>query len=262
MADKTSRFGSGFDLRKALCLAALALGLFGVFASLRPAVAETGPAVDLQLVLAVDASGSVNAVRFELQKRGYIEAFRNPRILKAIQSGNAQAIAVTMMQWTGPTQQYQVVPWTMLKDEATMHTFAALIERAPRHLYSGGTSISGAIEQSVRLLGDSPFTGGRRVIDVSGDGANNRGRPAAEARDAAIAAGIAINGLPILELEPNLEEYYRDNVIGGPNSFVIAAQSFEEFADAVLKKLITEIAAPLGMPLRVGQRSGSSSQPR
>ena len=106
----------------------------------------------------------------------------------------------------------------------------------------------------MRLLAASGFTGGRRVIDISGDGANNRGRPATDARDEAVATGITINGLPILELEPRLDEHYRQNVIGGPNAFMVEARSFEEFADAVLKKLVTEIAAPGRLPLRVGHR--------
>lgn len=209
-------------------------------ASVTSAPAETP--VDLRLVLAVDASGSVNDVRFELQKRGYSAAFRNARVLNAITSGSQRAIAVTMMQWTGPAMQVQVVPWTLVGDEASMHAFAGAIDAAPRRLFSGGTSISGAIDQGVALLSQSPFQSPRSVIDISGDGGNNRGRPAAMARDEAVAAGIVINGLPILELEPTLDVHYQHNVIGGPNSFMVPAESFDEFADAILKKLITEIA--------------------
>src|SRR5215470_15726093 len=141
-----------------------------------PAFAQT--AVDLQLVLAVDASGSVDQRRFELQKQGYVAAFRDPRVLHAIQSGAAQAIAVTMVQWTGPTLQIQVLPWTLINDAATAQAFAAAIVATPRRLFSGGTSISGVIDFAVPLLLESPFKGTRRVIDVSGDGSNNRGRPA------------------------------------------------------------------------------------
>src|SRR5262245_54318132 len=113
-------------------------------------------AVDLQLVLAVDASGSVNDVRFELQKQGYAAAFRHPRVLSAIRQGAQQAIAVTMTQWTGPSLQVQVVPWTLLKDQATVLAFAGAIEKAPRELFSGGTSISGAIDHAMLLLPSSP----------------------------------------------------------------------------------------------------------
>jgi Protein of unknown function (DUF1194) len=206
-----------------------------------PAFAQT--AVDLQLVLAVDASGSVDQRRFELQMQGYVAAFRDPRVLYAIQAGATQAIAVTMVQWTGPALQIQVLPWTLIKDATTAQAFAAAIVATPRRLFSGGTSLSGVIDYAVPLFLDSPFQGTRRVIDISGDGSNNRGRPAASARDDAVRAGIVINGLPILALEPYLERYYADHVIGGPGAFVIAAESYETFADAILKKLIREMAA-------------------
>jgi Protein of unknown function (DUF1194) len=206
-----------------------------------PALAQT--AVDLQLVLAVDASGSVDQRRFELQKQGYVAAFRDPRVLHAIQSGATQAIAVTMVQWTGPALQIQVLPWTLINDATTAHAFAAAVADTPRQLFSGGTSISGVTDYAVPLIQESQFKGTRRVIDISGDGSNNRGRPAASARDDAMRAGIIINGLPILALEPGLERYFSDHVIGGPGAFVIAAESYETFAEAILKKLIREMAA-------------------
>ena len=221
--------------RRLLCALMLALSIA------TPAAAQT--AVDLQLVLAVDASGSVDQVRFELQKRGYVAAFRHARVLQAIRSGANQAIAVTMVQWTGPMMQVQVVGWTLIGDEETAAGFAAAVERAPRQLFGGGTSISGAIDHAMTLFPRSPFRGGRRVIDVSGDGSNNRGRPVTLARDEAVAAGIGINGLPILALEPDLDRYYYDSVIGGPGAFMVPAQNYETFGDAILKKLITEIAS-------------------
>jgi hypothetical protein len=206
--------------------------------------ANAQTAVDLQLVLAVDVSGSVNPQRFELQKMGYVAAFQNRRVLNAILSGRNQSIAVTMIQWSGPFLQAQVVPWTVLKDESTVKGMAGAIESAPRMMYGGGTSISGAIDTGVALLNDSPYKSNRRIIDVSGDGANNRGRLVTRARDEAVAANIGINGLPILALDPTLDKYYEDNVIGGPGAFVVAAKDYETFAEAILKKLITEIAGP------------------
>jgi Protein of unknown function (DUF1194) len=217
-------------------LVALALATGGAASALAQVT------VDLQLVLAVDVSGSVSDERFKLQKEGYAEAFRNWRVLEAIRSGQAQAIAVTMTQWTGPSQQAQVVPWMVISDEASMLAFAEAVERTTRQLYGGGTSVSGAIDQAMTLFPQSGSQGGRQVIDVSGDGANNRGRPAAEARDDAIREGATINGLPILALEPGLDQYYQNNVIGGPNAFMIVAETYETFAEAVLKKLVTEIA--------------------
>jgi len=164
-------------------------------------------------------------------------------VLQAIRSGPNQAIAVTMVQWTGPALQVQVVGWSKIGEGETASTFAAAIEAAPRQLFGGGTSISGAIDYASTLFPKSPFRGHRRVIDVSGDGANNRGRPANLARDEAVAAGLGINGLPILALEPDLDRYYYDHVIGGPGAFVVPARSYDTFADAILKKLITEIAS-------------------
>ena len=216
----------------------------------RPALAD---AVDLRLVLAVDASGSVNETRFELQKQGYAAAFRNPRVLNAIRSGALGKIAVTIMQWTGPALQVQVIPWTAISNQDETNPLAEAIDASPRRLFSGGTSISGAIDYGARLLAECPHSGARSVIDVSGDGGNNRGRPASVARDEAIASGVVINGLPILELDPTLDEHYLNNVIGGPNSFMVPAQSFAEFADAILKKLIIEIAdLPAGRVRLVG----------
>jgi len=219
----------------------MALGLF----CQASVMVRAQTAVDLALVLAVDVSGSIDQTRFELQKQGYAAAFRNPRVVGAIRSGASQAIAVTMFQWTGPELQVQVVPWTLIGSQAAANGFAAAVDGTPRQLFAGGTSISGAIDYGVRLLDDAPFRGTRRVIDVSGDGSNNRGRHVHLARDEAVAAGICINGLPILALEPHLDRYYYDSVIGGAGAFVVAAENYETFADAVLKKLITEIA---GLP--------------
>jgi hypothetical protein len=216
--------------------ASLAVGL-------APATARAETNVDLQLALAVDASGSVSQYRFELQKRGYVNAFRNPKVLNAVMSGLNQSIAVTMFQWTGPRLQREVAPWMILKDEASAAAIADRIESVPRLLFGGGTSISGAIDVSMQLFPRGDFRGARRVIDISGDGANTSGRPVTRARDDAVAAGVTINGLPILSVEPDLDEHYQEFVIGGEGAFMIAIKSFEDFADAILKKLIAEIAA-------------------
>ena len=226
--------------RLACLLVAQMAMLVALAAAIVPAPAQT--AVDLQLVLAVDVSGSVNQSRFELQRDGYVAAFRNARVLETIRSGPHQAIAVTMVQWTGPALQVHVVPWMRVADAGSAEAFAAAVAAAPRQLFGGGTSISGAIDYAVTLFRESRFGGTRRVIDISGDGSNNRGRLVNLARDEAVAAEIGINGLPILALEPDLDGYYERNVIGGPGAFVIAAKDYEAFAGAILKKLITEIA--------------------
>jgi hypothetical protein len=214
----------------------------GAFSALGPSAAQPGREVDLNLALAVDASGSVDRNRFELQRRGYVEAFLDRRVLAAVRSGPHASIGVAMYQWTGPRLQVPVVPWTLIDDQASLRALALQVSEAPRQLFSGGTSISGAIDYGVGLLAQTPFSGGRLVIDISGDGANNRGRPAAMARDEAVANGININGVPILELEPFLDEHFLDNVIGGPGAFIVSAQTFEDFATAILRKLIQEIS--------------------
>lgn len=218
--------------------------------------------VSVALVLAVDCSFSVSNDRFELQKQGYAAAFRNPQVLSAIHSLGTRSIAATMFQWTGPFLHVVVADWALIRDEASANAFADVIASAPRRLFRGGTSISGAIDYSRTLLAQSPFKGARRIIDISGDGSNNSGRAVTAARDEAVADGIAINGLPILTVEPGLDRYYYDNVIGGPGSFMIPAANYDNFADAVLKKLINEIAAAEPGADRVFKRQPSQTRPR
>lgn len=211
-----------------------------------PAQAQTRRDVDVSLALAVDASGSVNQRRFELQQRGYVDAFLDADVLRAIRSGSRGAISVTMYQWTGPHMQVQVVPWMLVDDQASVRELSARVAASRRQLFGGGTSISGAIDYGARALGDCPFNAGRQVIDVSGDGANNGGRLAEQARDDAVDRGININGLPILAVEPGLEEHYRSNVIGGPGAFLVPANTFEDFGTAIRRKLIMEISGVAG----------------
>ncbi len=211
-----------------------------VFAA--PVRAETTVLADLQLVLAVDASGSVNQERFELQRRGYANAFRNPKVLRAMLGGQSRGAVITMMQWTGPEMQVDVVPWMLIDSESAAAALADSIDASQRRLHGGGTSISGAIDYAVTMFPRSPYKSDRRIIDISGDGSNNRGRPVTEARDQAVEAGLRINGLPILSLEPNLDEYYKTSVIGGPGAFMIPAATYDAFADAIVQKLILEIS--------------------
>lgn len=224
-----------------------ATGLIAAAASAAPTAAYADGAVDLQLVLAVDTSGSVNRARFELQRDGYANAFRTPEVQRVILGGRAGGIAVCMTHWTGPGLQELAQPWTRIGDVAACNAFANAMTDGPRRLFAGGTSISGAIDHGRLLFNRCPFAGiggkvPRRVIDVSGDGENNRGRLPESARDEAVALDITINGLPILAIEPNLDEYYRERVIGGTGAFLIAAQTFEMFGEAVRRKLIQEIA--------------------
>jgi len=222
---------------------ALALALFlcgAATAGVTPSRAAERP-VDLLLVLAVDASGSVDTRRFELQRRGYAEAFASREVMDAIAAGENHAIAVTLVEWSGAGHQRQMVGWTLVEDTASAESFGSALAEVSR-AFSDWTSISSAIDYSAALFADAQVDSMRRVIDISGDGINNNGRSVTEARDAAVDAGITLNGLPILTEYPNLDAYYRDNVIGGPGAFALAASDFNSFGAAILGKLVREIA--------------------
>lgn len=223
-----------------------------------PGVRADPVPVDLELVLAVDVSRSIDDDEYALQKHGYANAFINPAVLNAIKETTHGRIAVTLVEWSGADFQKVVIPWTEISDQASAKQFSNAVANAPRSFW-GWTSISGAIDASVPLFEQSGFTGPRKVIDVSGDGVNNSGRPAASARDDALRDGVTINGLVIMNDKPNpgfgqapqapLDEFYRDNVIGGPGAFVVAIQDFNTFAFALVNKLVREIA---GVPAAPG----------
>ena len=206
-----------------------------------PAAPGQNAKVDLALVLAIDVSGSINIERWELQRRGYAAAFKSPEVIAAVAGGQQKAIAVTMVEWSGSDHQEQVVPWTIIRDEVSAAAFSSAMGEAPR-VFSDWTSISGGLDFSTALFARSGIEATRRMIDVSGDGVNNNGRPITDARDAVLAQGIIINGLPILTDYAFLDEYYRDNVIGGPNAFVEVVHDYTAFSTAVLNKLVREIA--------------------
>ena len=211
--------------------------------------AQAREPVDLVLVLAVDISRSIDDDEAKLQRQGYIEGLANPRVLAAIRAGLAGSIAVAYVEWAGWEYQRLVVPWTRIATEADAHRFGSAIAEAPR-ISMSWTSLSGALSFSLDVLGAAPFEGTRQVIDVSGDGVNNSGPPAEMFRDRAVASGITINGLPIVNDRPTfgrlppmpLDVYYRESVIGGPGAFLIVAEDFDHFRQAVLRKLVREIA--------------------
>jgi hypothetical protein len=203
--------------------------------------AHPGAAVDVALVLAVDVSGSVSQERIALQRQGYSDALRHPGFVEAVRSGPTGRVAVTFVQWSEARRQDQSVEWRLVDDADSAQRFAEAITAAELPM-PGWTSISAAIDYSVRLIVRSGLRAQRRVIDVSGDGSNNDGRDVTAARDDAVAAGITVNGLPIVEVEPGLDEYYRRNVIGGPGAFVVVARDLDAFAKAVLRKLLVEVA--------------------
>jgi hypothetical protein len=203
--------------------------------------ASTDETVDAAVVLAVDYSGSISEENLALQMRGYANAILSDTFIDAVRAGPRGRIALTLLKWSDARRSEQTVPWIRIDGAPSARAFATALLDSPGP-FPGYTSISDAIDASVRLLAAFRLVAARRIIDVSGDGTNNDGRPVTEARDAAVANGITINGLPILGQEPNLEAYYASNVIGGRAAFVQPVTSPEHFTPAVLRKLLTEIS--------------------
>ena len=232
-------------VRTALALAAAILAL--------SVPARAAEQVDLLLVLASDVSRSVDSAKFQLQREGYAAALSNARVVEAIRSGPHGRIAICFVEWAGATSQKVVIDWTIVADAASARRIGDQMIELPRS-FADRTSISAGIDFSMSQLERAPFTAPRRTIDVSGDGTNNSGRDVATARDEALAKGVTINGLVILSETPlpwnpehtnppgGLDNYYRENVAGGPGSFVMAAEGFESFGKAIIKKMIAEIA--------------------
>ena len=232
--------------RRAAIVLAFASALFAA------SPARTEP-VDLLLVLAADVSRSVDSQKFQLQREGYAAALADPRVIDAIQSGRRGRIGVLFLEWSGFGNQKVVIDWTVVDGPKAAQAFGDRLLESPRS-FADRTSISGGIDAAVAQLARAPFEAQRRTIDVSGDGTNNAGRDVGLARDEALALGISINGLVILSDTPlpwnpehtnppgGLTKYYRDNVIGGPGSFALEAKDFNSFGEAIVKKMIAEIA--------------------
>jgi hypothetical protein len=220
-----------------------------------PAVRAADP-VDLLLVLAADVSRSVTEPKFKLQREGAAAAITHPEVVRAITSGPNRRIAVCFLEWATAGQQNVVIDWTVIADAESARSFGGKLVELPRS-FSGSTAISHAIDFAMIQLERAPFKAERRVIDISGDGTNNSGRPVTAARDDALAKGVTINGLVILtplseSFRPEhtnppggLEKYFQDNVIGGFGAFTVVAESHESFGRSLTKKLIAEIA---GLP--------------
>jgi hypothetical protein len=212
--------------------------------------------VDVELVLAVDVSRSVDPQEQELQFSGYAAAFRDPKLIEGIAGGPVGQIAVTLFTWSDWHIQEHLIPWMKINNASSAERFAAAVDAAPRRTWLY-TSISGAMDYAAKLFGQG-YEGTRKVVDISGDGVNNSGRPVAEARADALAQGIVLNGLAVLDQTPQpwaaglppLDQYFRDEVIGGPGAFLMVAEGFEAFEQAVKRKIIREIAsAPAPGPL-------------
>jgi hypothetical protein len=205
--------------------------------------------VDLELVLAVDVSYSMDMDELAIQREGYAQAIISKEFLQALKTGPTGKIAVTYFEWAASSDQKIIIPWRVIDGPETADAVANEIMKTPIRRASR-TSISGAINFAMPLFEENPYHGLRRVIDISGDGPNNNGAPVTGARDAALEKGITINGLPIMVKEPsystmdidNLDFYYEDCVIGGPGSFVVTIKDREKFKEAIRTKLLLEVA--------------------
>lgn len=228
--------------------------------------------VDVELVLAVDVSWSMDYGELAIQRDGYAQAFRSAEVQRVILDGGWGRIAVTFVEWAGAQSQSVVIPWTLIDSRESAEAFAYRVaNEEPGRLRR--TSISGAIDFAAAMFEGSGYSGLRRIIDISGDGPNNQGRPVSAARDDAAAAGITVNGLPLMTSQgdgfglwggiPNLDEYYAECVIGGPGAFSIPVVDWAEFPAAVRRKLVLELAGgwpmdgaapprPAAMPVQAG----------
>jgi hypothetical protein len=246
-------------MRRREILLQLSTGVLAAPALLSARRANAIEPVDVELVLAVDVSRSVDPAEQELQFRGYAAAFRDPRLIDGIRNGPLGSIAISFFTWSDWNIQELLVPWIRIDGPASAVRLSDALDAAPRrtHLY---TSISGAIDYAAGLFGRS-YEGTRQVVDISGDGVNNSGRPVAQARAEALRRGIVLNGLVVLDrtpppprfaaLQQPLDDYYMDEVMGGPGSFLMVAEGFQAFEGAVRRKIIGEIASkpPAGPPV-------------
>ena len=239
----------------------LALGAVAMLALFAPGARQAGAAgaavaVDAAVVLAADVSRSIDDDEFALQRRGYADAIQSQQVLDAVSTGPHGAIALAYVEWAGDGEEKVVVDWAVIRNQADAGAFAAELTAAPRS-FVGRTAIGTAIDFSFAMFAESALSTDRRVIDVSGDGTNNQGRLVTEARDAAVGAGAIINGLAIfnkkaaamggyLALHTNppggIAQYYRDNVTGGSGAFVLQIDDFKSFGEAMMRKLVNEIA--------------------
>lgn len=205
--------------------------------------------VDVELILAVDVSYSMDMDELAIQREGYAQAVTSSEFLQALKTGPNGRVAVTYFEWAASHDQKVIIPWRIIDGPESAGAVAEEILKTPLRRASR-TSISGAINFGMGLFADNPYRGLRRVIDISGDGPNNNGEPVTVARDAALAKGVVINGLPFMVKEPNsstmdianLDVYYEDCVIGGPGSFVVPIQGREKFKEAIRTKLVMEVA--------------------
>jgi hypothetical protein len=234
-------------------MTAILRSLVLLLALLTPGPARAADPVDLLLVLSADVSRSIDHTKFQLQREGYAAAISDPKVLDAITSGRHRRIAICFVEWSGAGNHHLLIDWTLIDGPEPARRFGDKLLELPRS-FADRTSISAGIDFAMAQLARAPYEAARRTIDISGDGTHNSGRDVTIARDEALAKGVTINGLVILSDRPlawnpqhtnppgGLANYFRDNVIGGPGAFVLVAENFNSFGQAIVKKLIAEIA--------------------
>jgi hypothetical protein len=227
---------------KSLAIAALTMAASLCLEQGQPRAEEP---VALELVLAIDTSASVDEREFMLQVAGIAQAFRHPEVIAAIESLGGLGMAVTLVQWSGPESSGQVLPFTQVHDARTAKAFGFLVSLTQRRSTTGTTAMANAVRIAAALVDGNGFAGERRVIDVSGDGRNNTPPDIEGVREEVVARGFTINGLAILNDDPELDRYFRNSLIGGKDAFVEVAADYENFAQAMRQKLIREIYPPL-----------------
>ncbi|SDO98137.1 Protein of unknown function [Phyllobacterium sp. YR620] len=246
--------------RKALCSF---LSLAALIASFETRALAADLDVDVELVLAVDASRSMEPFEQKIQREGYIAAFRRKEVIDAIREGVNGRVAITYVEWAGSTVQRIIIPWTLVDSAEASQKLADALDQ-PIPSTQSRTSISGAIDFGSSLFDNNGFKGMRKVIDISGDGANNNGRPVADARNEAVAKGIVVNGLPLMTrgdfysdwAVADLDIYYSNCVIGGPGAFMIPVNSWDQFPEAVRRKLVLELAGKTPAVQKADWRDG------
>ena len=227
------------------------VALCGALFALPALHARAAEPVDVELVLAVDVSLSMSPAELDIQRAGYVAALTSDGVIEAIADGVHGKIAVTYFEWAGTTTHHVVVPWTIIASRADAERVATHLSVSPPNS-ARRTSISSALEFGADLFAESPFDGMKRVIDISGDGPNNQGAPVHVTRDAVVAQGIVINGLPLMTHGgfssiydvKDLDRYYTDCVIGGPGAFMVPVNDWSQFPEAVRRKLVLELAGP------------------
>lgn len=207
-----------------------------------PAAGRAADQVDVALLLALDSSSSVNRDEFFLQTQGIAAAFADPEVQAAIDSGPRRAIAVAIMEWSHPTRQNLSLDWQVVT-AGNAGAYAEQLNNMPRYVEGGGTAVGAALLRAGALLDRAPYQAGRKVIDLSGDGKTSAGPPAAPVRDSLVARGITVNALAVVNEERDVDSFFARNVIGGPGAFVEVAQDYDDFVNAIKRKLLRELKA-------------------